>query len=109
MASRGRGCRGRPRGDGRPPPVFYQQAFIEAMGAAIAIAAQANAARGQGDASNLQRFKAYHPPTFTGGGDPMVADHWFRQIERILRAIEITSDATRITVASFQLKGESQI
>ena len=79
MASRGRGRRGRPRSDG------------------------------QGGASNLQRFKAHHPPTFTGGGDPMVADHWFRLIERILWAMEITSDATRITLASFQLKGESQI
>ena len=39
----------------------------------------------------------------------MVADHWFRQIERILRAVEITSDTTRIKLASFQLKGESQI
>ena len=39
----------------------------------------------------------------------MVADHWFCQIERILRAIEITSDATRIMLASFQLEGESHI
>ena len=46
MSSRGRGRRGRPRGDGRPPPVFDQQAFIEAMGVAIAIAAQADTARG---------------------------------------------------------------
>ena len=107
MASRGRGCRGHPRGDGRPPPVFDQQAFIEAMGAAIATASQADAVRGQGGASNLQRFKAHHPPTFTGGGDPMVSDHWFRQIERILRAMEITSDTTRNALASFQLKGES--
>ena len=45
------------------------------MGAVIATAAQANAARGQGGASNLQRFKAHHPPTFIGGGEPMVADH----------------------------------
>ena len=39
----------------------------------------------------------------------MVADHWFRQIERILRAMEITSDTTWITLASFHLEGESQI
>ena len=77
------------------------------MGAAIATAAQTDAAIGQGGASNLQRFKAHHPPTFTGGGGPMVAYHWFRQIKRILRAMEITSDTTRITLASFQLKGES--
>ena len=101
MASRGRGRRGRPRGDGRPPPVFDQQAFIVAMGATIATSAQADAARGQGGASNLQRFKAHHPLTFTRGGDSMVADHWFLQIERTLWAMEITSDTTRITLASF--------
>ena len=77
MESRGRGRRGRPRGNSRPPPVFDQQAFIEAMGVVIATAAHTHAARGQGGASNLQRFKAHHPSTFTGGGDSMVADHWF--------------------------------
>ena len=39
----------------------------------------------------------------------MVANHWFLQIERILRAMEITSDTTWIMLASFQLEGESQI
>ena len=109
MESRGRGRRGRPRGASQEPPVFDREAFIEAMGATIAIATQADAARGPGGANNLQVFKAHHPSTFMGGGDPMVADHWFRQIERILRAMEITSDTTRITLASFQLEGESQI
>ena len=77
------------------------------MGVTIATAALADAARGQEGASNLQRFKAHHPPTFMGGGDPMVADHWFHQIKRILWAMEITSDTTWITLASFQLEGES--
>ena len=79
------------------------------MGVAIATTAQADAARGQGGASNLQRFKAHHPLTFTGGGDLIVADHWFYQIKRILRAMEITSYTTWITLASFQLECESQI
>ena len=39
----------------------------------------------------------------------MVADHWFRQVERVLEAMEITSDATRIRLATFKLEGESQI
>ena len=52
---------------------------------------------------------AHHPPTFTRGGDPVVVDHWFRQVKRILKAMEITSDATRIRLATFRLKGESQI
>ena len=79
------------------------------MGAAAAAIAQASATRGQGGPSNLQRFMAHHPPTFTGGGDPMVADHWFRQVERVLEAMEITSNATRIRLDTFQLEGESQV
>ena len=39
----------------------------------------------------------------------MVVDHWFRQIDKILEVMEITSDATRIKLVPFQLKGESQV
>ena len=38
----------------------------------------------------------------------MVVDHWFRQIEKILEAMEITSDVIKIRLTAFQLKGESQ-
>ena len=109
MASRGRGRRGRPRGTGQAPQVFDQQAFVVAVGIAAVAIAQASVAGSQGGPSNLQRFRAHHPPTFTGGGDPMVADHWFMQIEKVLEAMEITSDSTRIRLAAFQLEGEAQI
>ena len=107
MASRGRGRRGRPRGTGRAPPTidqppaFDQRAFVEAVGVAEAAIAQASIAGSQGDPSNPQRFRKHHPPTFTGGGDPMVANHWFMQIEKVLEAMEITSDTTRIRLAAF--------
>ena len=100
MASRGRGRQGRPRGASQAPPtfdqplVFSQQAFVEAVGIAAAAIAQESIAGSQGGPSNLQRFREHHPPTFTGGGDPMVADHWFMQVEKVLKAMEITSDAT---------------
>ena len=55
----------------------------------------------QEDPSNLQRFRVHHPPTFTGGGDQMVTNHWFMQNEKVLEAMEITSDATRIRLAAF--------
>ena len=64
---------------------------------------------GQGGPSNLQRFKAHHPPVFKGGGESIEADHWFRQVGKILEAMEITSDAMRIRLTAFQLKGESQV
>ena len=84
MASRGRGRREHPRGTGQAPPTidqpptFDQRAFVEAVGVAEAAIAQASIAGRQGDPSNPQGFKTHHPPTFIGGGDPMVADHWFR-------------------------------
>ena len=68
------------------------------MAAAIA---QTSATGSQGGPSNLQRFRAHHPPAFTGGGDLVAADNWFRQIERILEAMDITSDTTKIRLAAF--------
>ena len=112
MASRGRG---RPRGTGQAPPTFDQppefdqRALAEAVSITAAAIAHAGIAGRQEDPSNLERFRAHHPPTFTGGGDPMVADHWFMQIEKVLKDIEITSDATRIRLAAFQLESEAQI
>ena len=85
MASRARGRRGHPRGNSRPSPIFDHQAFVEAMGAVVVVIAQASTVEGQGGPNNLQRLIAYHPPAFKGGGDPMVANHWFRQVERFLR------------------------
>ena len=87
MASRGQGRRGHPRGTGKAlpafdqPPVFDQQAFAEAVGIAAAAIAQASVAGSPGGPSNLQRFRTHHPPTFTGGGDPMVADYWFECVK----------------------------
>ena len=83
MASRGRGRRGRPRGIGQAPPTFDQlpafdqRAFVGAVGVVAAAIAQASITGSQGDPSNPQRFRTHHPSTFIGGGDPMVADHWF--------------------------------
>ena len=68
MASPGRGRRGRPRGASQAPLVFDQQDFVEVVGIMAAAIAQASAAGSQGGPSNLQRFRAHHPPTFTGGG-----------------------------------------
>ena len=107
MASRGRGRRGRPRGTGQAPPTydqppaFNQRAFVEAVGVAGIAIAQAGIAGSQGGPSNPQRFRMHHSPIFTGGGDPMVAYHWFMQIEKVLEDIEITSNTTRIRLAAF--------
>ena len=89
------------------PSAFDQQAFAQVVGIATSAIVHASGAGSQGGPSNLQRFRAHHSPPFTGGGDPMVADHWFIQVEKVLEAMEIVSDTTRIRLAAFQLKGEA--
>ena len=44
--------------------------------------AQASAIRNQGGSSNLQRFEAYDPQALKGGGDLMVAGHFFRLVKK---------------------------
>ena len=39
----------------------------------------------------------------------MVAYHWFMRIEKVLEAMEITSDMTRVRLAAFQLEGGAQV
>ena len=82
---------------------------MEVVGVAAAAISRASVVGSQGGPSNLQRFKSHHPSTFTRGEDPMVADHSFRQIEKISEAMKITSDATKIRLSAFQLEGESQV
>ena len=77
MASRGRGRRERPRGTGQAQSVFDQWTFAEAVGITANAIARASIACRQEDPSNPQRFRAYHPLTFTGGegfdgGRPLV-------------------------------------
>ena len=75
----------------------------------MAAIAHAGIAGSEGGSSKLQRFRVHHPPTFTGGGDPIVVDHWFMQIENVLEAMEITSDTTRIRLVAFQLESEARV
>ena len=109
MESRGRGRRGHPRGVSQALAIFDQQAFVEAVGVAATTIARASAAGSQGGPINLLMFRSHHPPTFIGRGDPMVEDNWFRQIENVLEAMDITFDAAKIRLATFQLEGESQV
>ena len=72
MARRGRGRRGRPRGTGQAPPIFDQQAFVEAVGIVVSAIAHTGAIVKQGRSNDLQRLEAHHPPMVRGGVDSKV-------------------------------------
>ena len=57
----------------------------------------------------LQRFMGHHPQTFTGGGGSNGGRPLVHEVEKVLEPMEITSDTTRIRLATFQLEGEAQV
>ncbi|MQM06896.1 hypothetical protein Taro_039729 [Colocasia esculenta] len=90
-----------PRGPVLPPPppvdygVFMQglvqarqtqahtQAALQAQ-----LEAQAQApAQDRGGPSIMERFKRMTPPSFKGESDPLMAESWLRETEKIFRAI----------------------
>ena len=72
MASGGHEGRGGGRGNGRVPPALDQQAFIEAIGTAVAMIAQACAVVSEGRSNDLQRLEAHRPPMVREGVDSRV-------------------------------------
>ncbi|XP_024047903.1 uncharacterized protein LOC112101454 [Citrus clementina] len=63
-------------------------------------------ARDHGAMVNLERFKKLGPPTFQGTADPMVAEAWLKQMEKIFVAMGCNDDQ-RVILASFVLQGEA--
>ena len=37
----------------------------------------------------------------------MIVDHWFWKVDKMLEAMEIISNGTKIKLSTFQLEGES--
>ena len=59
-------------------------------------------------ASIITDFVRIAPPTFTGEGDPILAEKWEEQILKHLDALEVKDDATRIRLATFQFRDSAE-
>ncbi|MQM05215.1 hypothetical protein Taro_038023 [Colocasia esculenta] len=78
-----------------PPPVDYgvfMQGLVQAMQtqahtqAALQAQLEAQAqvpAQDHGGPSTMERFKRMLPPSFKGESDPLMAESWMREIEKI--------------------------
>ena len=58
--------------------------------------------------SIITEFCKLSPPTFTGEGDPILAEKWEEQIIKQLDALEVQDDATRIRLATFQFRDAAE-
>ena len=80
------------------------QAIIEAIGGLTNIVQHPVGATNP--TSDLEKFRKLDPPAFKGTKDPIEADNWLKEIERLFRAMEV-SDEQRVILAVFVLKGDA--
>ncbi|MQL91456.1 hypothetical protein Taro_024063 [Colocasia esculenta] len=65
-------------------------------------------AQDHGGPSIMERFKRMLPPSFKGESDPLLAESWMREIEKIFRAVRC-ADADKVTLATYMLlEGEME-
>ncbi|MQL94299.1 hypothetical protein Taro_026949 [Colocasia esculenta] len=103
-----------------PPPVDYgvfMQGLVQAMQtqahtqAALQtqLEAQAQAPSpvfqelGHGGPSIMERFKKMAPPSFKGESQPLLAESWMREIEKIFRAIRCAEE-DKVSFATYMLQ-----
>ncbi|MQM02080.1 hypothetical protein Taro_034840 [Colocasia esculenta] len=109
-----------PQGPVLPPPppvdyVVFMQGLVQAMQtlahtqAALQAQLEAQAhvpvpqAQDHGGPSIMERFKRMSPPSFKGESDPLLAESWMREIEKIFRAIRCAED-DKVILATYMLQ-----
>ncbi|MQL87889.1 hypothetical protein Taro_020443 [Colocasia esculenta] len=94
-----------------PPPVNYgalMQGLVHAMQTQahtiVALLAQAPAHEAVfGGVPMMERFRRMTPPFFKGESDPILAESWLRETEKIFRAV-CCAEEERVTLATYMLQ-----
>jgi len=55
----------------------------------------------------LEQFQKLYPPAFKGEANPMQAEEWLHQIEKILDIMECT-EIQRVSFATFMFQGKAE-
>ncbi|MQM07437.1 hypothetical protein Taro_040275, partial [Colocasia esculenta] len=87
-----------------PPPTQVHtqaalQAQLEAQAQAPALVPQGH---DHGGPSIMERFKRMAPPSFKGESQPLMAESWMREIEKIFRAIRCAEE-DKVSLATYML------
>jgi hypothetical protein len=56
--------------------------------------------------SALEKFRKLDPPSFKGSKDPLEADNWLKELDRLFKVMNVR-DEQRVTLAVFMLKGDA--
>ncbi|MQL97606.1 hypothetical protein Taro_030295 [Colocasia esculenta] len=61
-----------------------------------------------GGPSIMERFKRMSPRSFKGESDPLLAESWMREIEKIFRAIRCVED-DKVTLDTYMLQERADV
>ena len=98
-------------GDVHPPPpsILGQQQGpnqLEMLMQALTAAVQQG--RPASTSANLKEFLQHKPPVFTGTSDPLLAEQWLNEIERMFQVLgDRVREADKVQFASYTLKDEA--
>lgn len=56
------------------------------------LVSQQNVSCGGVDTSNIEKYQRFNPPTFNRGSDPLVAEDWIKETEKLFDVIEVTME-----------------
>ncbi|MQL75014.1 hypothetical protein Taro_007382 [Colocasia esculenta] len=65
-------------------------------------------AHDHGGPSIMEKFKRMAPPSFKGESDPLLAESWMREIEKIFQAIRCAKD-DKVTLATYMLQERADV
>ncbi|KAJ8621617.1 hypothetical protein MRB53_030146 [Persea americana] len=54
-----------------------------------------------------KEFKGYDPPSFSGTTDPIVAEAWLREIEKVFKVMKCV-EADKVRLATYKIKGSAE-
>ncbi|MQL75344.1 hypothetical protein Taro_007722, partial [Colocasia esculenta] len=111
-----------PRGSVLPPPPsvdyrVFMQGLVQAMQTKAHTQAVLQAqleAQAQAPAQDhvgppiMERFNRMTPPSFKGESDPLMAESWLRETEKIFRAIRCP-DEDKVTLATYMLQERADV
>ncbi|MQL95187.1 hypothetical protein Taro_027851, partial [Colocasia esculenta] len=63
---------------------------------------------GHGGPSIMERFKRMAPPSFKGESQPLLAESWMREIEKIFRAIRCAEE-DKVSLATYMLQERADV
>ncbi|MQL82295.1 hypothetical protein Taro_014768, partial [Colocasia esculenta] len=83
-----------------PPPLVDYGVFMQGLAQALAPVPQEH---GHGGPSIMERFKRMAPPSFKGESQPLLAESWMREVEKIFRDIRC-AEKDKVSLATYMLQ-----